>query len=144
MGVESVRKPVCALGYNVASTCLGTGVFVSLFVAVELMVKATQVPLSHKTEGAGYHQRTSHGFFVFSLQYAELIEKVPSNTYPPPRVSSSWRLLTVALSTHLCSSGGTTEGGPTDIRCPPDHFACTSWQRGPLLSTIQHYYDPRN
>lgn len=107
-------------------------------------MKATQSNFPTR-RSAGYHQRTSHtGFFVFSLQYAELIEKVQVTPAPPSPGSAVIGVFSRLLFLHTCALP------VAPLRVGPRHpdtrliiSACTSWQQGPFSPTIQHYYDPK-
>lgn len=141
MGVESVRRKTCLHRCNVPSTCLGIQeFFVSFCCLFWGLVKATQSNFPTRWS-VDYHQRTSHTvFFVFSWQYAELVEKVPSNTCTPfPRVSRDWHLLTVALHLflHTCARPGAPQKvGPRHPDTRLIVSTCTSGQQGPFSTTI--------
>ena len=99
-------------------------------------MKATQSNFPTRWS-VSYHQWTSHTvFFVFSLQYAELVEKVQVTPAPPPQ-SQQWLAsshgCSPSLSTHLCSSCGTTESRPQTSRHPPGHFRLYLLATGTLL-----------
>ena len=137
MGVESVRRKTCLHGYNVPSTCLGIQeFFVSFCCLFWGLVKATQSNFPTRWS-VDYHQRTSHTvFFVFSFQYAELVEKVQVNLYTLPQSQqglASSHSCSPSLSTHLCLSCGTTESQPQTSRHQPDRFHLYLWATGTLL-----------